>query len=169
LPLTAVKEGGRPKKIAYIGIGISGDNAFAKRMRKDYGADVFYFNYKQDASRVLSIVQLAKSRYDAVVVGVHGYGPGVANNFGISKAAMQLLQQLQQQQKSIILAFGNSYALKYCCDASNVLACYEDDDIFQEAAADILSGKNNAKGKLPVTVCEQFRYGNGIVKKKDFQ
>ena len=38
-------------KIAFIGIGIVGENDFAKRLKTDYNADVFYFDYKQNNSR----------------------------------------------------------------------------------------------------------------------
>jgi len=44
-----------------------------------------------------------------------------------------------------------------------LVACYEDDAITQNAAADLLKGKWDAKGKLPVTVCEELQLGNGIV------
>jgi hypothetical protein len=43
------------------------------------------------------------------------------------------------------------------------VACYEDDDIIQQTALDLLQGKIPAKGKLPVTVCDAFKYGAGIV------
>ena len=45
----------------------------------------------------------------------------------------------------------------------NLIACYEDDSITQTVAADLLEGKINAGGTLPVTVCRQYRYGSGIV------
>jgi CubicO group peptidase (beta-lactamase class C family) len=38
---------------------------------------------------------------------------------------------------------------------------YEDDDIFQAAAADFLTGRVGAKGTLPVTVCN-IAYGTGV-------
>ncbi len=151
------------KKIAYVAIGVSGDNAFAKRMRSDYNADVFYFNYKQDAIRILSMMELLKTRYSSVVIGVHNYNRYPANNFGISQAAINLVQQLQQETKSITFVFGNPYAISNFCNVKNLIACYEDDSITQNAAADILAGKISAKGKLPVTVCDNFKYGNGIV------
>jgi CubicO group peptidase (beta-lactamase class C family) len=61
------------------------------------------------------------------------------------------------------LVFGNPYAIKNFCNAPTLLACYEDDDITQEAAADWLEGKIQAKGKLSVTVCEHLKFGDGIV------
>ena len=149
--------------IAYVGIGLSTENVFAKGMRADYNAGVFLFNYKQDAGRVLSIIELIKTKFKKVVIGIHGYNRTPANNFGISKIAIDLVKQLQQQTNSITLAFGNPYAIKNFCAAKNLVACYEDDAFTQQAAMDLLQGKITAKGKLPVTVCAEYKFGSGIV------
>ncbi len=149
--------------IAYVGIGLSTDNAFAKRMRTKFNAGVFLFNYKQDASRVLSIIELIKTKFKKVVIGIHGYNRTPANNFGLSKIAVELVKQLQEQNNTISLVFGNPYAIKNFCSAKNLVACYEDDEYTQQAAIDLLEGKIAAKGKLPVTVCAEYKFGNGIV------
>ena len=159
-PLAATRR--KEKDIAYVGIGINVDNAFSQRMKADYNADVFYFDYKQDASRILSTVELIKNRYNSVVIGIHNYARYPSNNFGISQYALDLVNQVQQNNKTIIFDFGNPYALKNFCSASNLVACYEDDSITQRAAVDLLEGKINAKGMLPVTVCDTYKYGSGI-------
>jgi len=65
----------------------------------------------------------------------------------------------------LLLTFGNPYVNKYFAASKNLVACYEDDAIFQGAAADWLAGKFEAAGTLPVTV-GIFPYGSGILKKK---
>ena len=150
------------KEIAYVGIGINADNAFAKRMRSDFNADVFYFDYKQDSIRLVSLIPLLKARYKKVIIGVHNYGRYPAHNFNLSTTSLHLIQQLQQQDEVITFVFGNPYAIKNFCDAKNLVACYEDDSITQTAAIDFLEGKIGAKGRLPVTVCSNFKYGSGI-------
>ncbi|WP_462252594.1 glycoside hydrolase family 3 N-terminal domain-containing protein [Ferruginibacter sp.] len=151
------------KDVVYISVGNSSDNTFAKRMRNDYKADVFYFNYNQDAARILSTVALIKKRYKKVVIGIHNYSRVPANNFGISKSAIDLVTQLQQQTTAVTFVFGNPYAIKNWCGAKNIIACYEDDAVVQNTALDLLQGKITAKGKLPVTVCDDYKYGSGIV------
>ncbi|MEO6637164.1 MAG: glycoside hydrolase family 3 N-terminal domain-containing protein, partial [Ginsengibacter sp.] len=152
----------KEKEIAYVGIGLDSANAFAKRMQDDYNADAFYFNYIEDAARILSTVELIKNRYKSVIIGVHNYSRYPSNNFGISTYALDLINQIQQNNSTIIFDFGNPYALKNFCNAANLVACYEDDSITQRTAADILKGKLPAKGKLPVTVCDNYKYGSGF-------
>ncbi len=153
----------RDRQIAYLGIGIDSANTFAKRMKNDFGADTFYFNYQDDSVKAASIVSAINHHYKYVVIGLHDYKRYPANNFGISVASMHLIDQLQQNNKAILFAFGNPYAIKYFCAANNLLACYEDDSITQNTAADILEGKIIPKGTLPVTICPIYKYGSGIL------
>jgi CubicO group peptidase (beta-lactamase class C family) len=158
-PLTAVSK----KRIAYLGIGLSGDNDFARRMRNDYQAHVYYFDYSMDSVKAAATLELLRNRYDVVIVGLHNYARFPAGNFGISKPAFWLLQKVQQQNKTVVMVFGNPYVIKNFCDAKTLVACYEDDNITENTGADLLNGKFTAMGKLPVSICAAFPYGAGIV------
>lgn len=149
-------------EVVYVSVGTSADNAMARRLRADYQADVVYFNYQQDASAISATVADLKKKYKHVIIGVHDYKRAPANNFGISAAAVDLVTQLQQNTKAITFVFGNPYAIKNWCNAKNLVACYEDDSIIQNTAVDMLQGKIGAMGKLPVTVCDQYKFGSGI-------
>jgi beta-N-acetylhexosaminidase len=150
------------KRIAYIGFGLTQDNVFAQRMRSDYKAHTYYFDYSLDSTKAASVLQLLKNRYDVVIIGLHNYARYPAGNFGISAVAQSLILQLQKQFSTITLAFGNPYAIKNFCAAKTLIACYEDDDIIQQTAADLINGRFAAKGRLPVTVCPSLVYGAGI-------
>ncbi|HOZ77170.1 MAG TPA: glycoside hydrolase family 3 N-terminal domain-containing protein [Ferruginibacter sp.] len=156
-PLTAPES----NKIAYIAIGINEENLFAKKLKESYGADVYYFDYKQNNARIASLVAQLKE-YNKVIIGIHNYSRKPENNFGISVPAVSLAKKLQEETNSATLVFGNPYAIKNFCGAGNLIACYEDDPIVQQAAANLLEGKFLAKGKLPVTVCDQYKFGSGI-------
>lgn len=150
------------KKVAYLGIGLFKENAFARRMHEDYKADIYYFDYRATSKGNDSIINKLKE-YDIVIAGIHNYTKYPANNFGFSWASVQLMKRLQQETTAISLFFGNPYAIKNNCDAKNIIACYEDDSLFQHAAADLLEGKLPVRGKLPVTVCEGLPFGTGII------
>jgi len=164
----APEKNNQPGDVVYVSIGTGEDNALAKRLRADYNADVIYFNYLQDAGRIPSTVELIKSKYKKVIIGIHGYNRTPAKNFGLSSYAIDLVKQLQEQTNSATFVFGNPYAIKNFCGAKNLVACYEDDAIIQNTAADLLQGKIPARGKLPVTVCEAYPYGSGIATRAFF-
>jgi beta-glucosidase-like glycosyl hydrolase/CubicO group peptidase (beta-lactamase class C family) len=150
------------ERIAYVGIGLRADNAFSNRLRADYGAHTYFFDFGLDDEQARAAIDLIKGRSDVVIIGVHGYSRFPANNYGVSSPSMLLLQQLQLQNRSILFTFGNPYIMGTLCDPKTLIACYEDDEITQHAAADLLEGKIFAKGKLPVTVCPELKYGLGL-------
>ena len=149
------------KKVAFVGIGINQMNAFAAEVKEAYNAKVFLMDYKDSVS-LPSLLKKLKRKYKKIIVGVHNYSRRPANNYGLSNDAVSLLQQLQEKDNAIIFAFGNPYAIRNFCNAKNLVACYEDDNLTQLAAAELLQGKISANGKLPVTVCENLQFGTGI-------
>lgn len=171
------------KKIAYISIGAPKENAIAARLRSDENADIYLFGAKAEVGQQVmddlhKVIPIDKSdsnaatellhtikekNYDVVITGLHNYSRRPANNFGLSNASVYLLNELSKADQNITLVFGNPYAIKNVCMATNLLACYEDDTITQNTAADWLEGKVQAKGKLPVTVCDELKFGDGIL------
>ena len=151
------------KKVAYVGIGSINLNAFGKRMQDDLGAETYLFGYKDSTDKVQEIIKKVteKGKYDAVIVGVHGYSLRPMDNFGISPAALSLFKGINGLN-TVTMVFGNVLATKNFCDAYTLAACYQDDEVTHQAAADLVEGKIFSMGKLPVSVC-QFRFGTGIV------
>ncbi|HMH24493.1 MAG TPA: glycoside hydrolase family 3 N-terminal domain-containing protein [Puia sp.] len=154
---------GKKKKIAYVGMGLTGDNEFSRRMRADYNAHVYYFDYSLDSVKATAALELLKDRYDVVVIGLHNSARFPANDFGISRSAAWLIAELEKRNNVVTMVFGNPYAVKNCCGAKVLIACYEDDEITQGVGADLLNGKFSAAGKLPVSVCDTYKAGDGIV------
>ena len=150
------------KDVVYVSVGMKTDNALANRLHSDYNADVVYFDYQQDSSKIDETVKQIQKDYKKVIIGIHAYNRPPANNFGISRSAVAFVTQLQQKTRSITFVFGNPYAIKNWCNAKNLVVCYEDDSIIHNVAVDLLQGKIAARGKLPVTVCEGFKFGSGI-------
>ncbi len=155
------KENNKPGDVAYVAVGINRINDFGRRMDADYKAGVFYFDYSKTEADAAELVSKLKERYQRIIVGVHNTTRSPATNFGLSKASVNLVNRLQQETSSMIFLFANAYAAKNFCNAKNLAVCYEDDAITQNTAAELLKGNLTFKGTLPVTVCENFKYGFG--------
>lgn len=152
----------KSKKIAFVGIGINKENAFANKIKTEFKTDNYFFDYNKDLGTVPMMAEVIKEKYDEVIIGIHNYSRRPANNFGISNSSISLVNLLQSQMKSTTFVFGNPYAIKNFNNPSNLYLCYEDDAITQQAAFEFLIGKNAASGKLPVTISSQYQFGHNV-------
>ncbi len=172
----------KQKKIAYISIGAAGKNFIATKLEAELNATIYQFASKavigkqlmddqsaniipadkSDSNAAIKLIQLIQSKnYDAIVIGLHNYSRRPANNFGLSPSTVYLLNQLQSSKTTTVF-FGNPYAISNCSNAPNLLVSYEDDDLTQLATYDVLTGTNQAKGILPVTVAPNLLFGTSI-------
>lgn len=153
------------KKIAYVAIGQTQRSELTGKLFENEKADIINVALNIDENgyqRALEAIN--KNNYDEIIVGLHGYNKGPARNFGISNKAIELANAIKaKNENTLLMTFGNPYAIKNFSDWNNIISVYEDDDIFQNVAYDLLSGKTGTKGTLPVTVSDRFQYGTGIL------
>lgn len=156
LPLT------RNKKIAYIAFSDGRTPVLAATLKEELNADVFTINYADAVGKGGTVVKAVQNgRYDAVVIGFHDVNLRKgSNNFGISQSAIQNWYSLNKTN-AITMVFGNPLAMGNFCTAKNLVGVYEDDAVFQNAAADFLMGKFRANGTLPVSVCN-WKAGHSV-------
>ncbi|HVK96164.1 MAG TPA: glycoside hydrolase family 3 N-terminal domain-containing protein, partial [Flavisolibacter sp.] len=151
---------GKVGKFAYVSVG-GNNTTMGKRLREDFHADTYVLNYNDSTAKSTELFEVLKNgNYDRIIVGIHGVGLRPANNYGLSRTAIDFIQSLNGLN-AINFLFGNVYAAQNFCAVPTLVAMYEDDDIMQHAAVDFLQGKIAAKGTLPVSVCE-FKYGTGV-------
>jgi len=147
-------------RIAYIAIGDSVVNDLSKELNERYKTDTYTMPWREGDEKADSIFEQVLDKYDAVIMGIHNFSNRPANNYGITNSSLSLWRRLNKPN-SITLVFGNVLAAANYCDANVLLACHQDDNITRHIAADLLKGKADAKGKLPVRVCE-YAAGYGI-------
>jgi beta-glucosidase-like glycosyl hydrolase/CubicO group peptidase (beta-lactamase class C family) len=146
------------KRVAYVGIGATTLNDFGKRLKEDWNAETYFLPYTDSTTSTDSLFQIIKSaNYDAVVIGIHEYSLRPANNYMISRAGIDLSEKLQALNTSTFI-FGNVLAVPNFLNAKTLIACYQDDDITQNVAADMLAGDMDISGFLPVSL-PGFKYG----------
>ena len=105
-------------------------------------------------------------QYDAIIASTHNTNEIPSRRYGLNPDYEQLLKRLANRKKTIVVHFGNPYALKYLQPLGNfdaVLNGYNDEGITQELAAQALFGAFDVNGKLPVTVNDSIRAGKGMM------
>ncbi len=149
------------QNIVSIAIGAELGNSFQKSLLK-FGSFPVYSNESRsdDAwyNQLLNEIDTNK----VVVVSLHRLSNYPSRRYNISPTTMAFLDKLQQKNKVILVVFGNPYALKYFPEINNLVCAYEEDPQMLEAAAQVLFGALPAKGKLPVSVGEKYKAGDGV-------
>lgn len=111
-------------------------------------------------SKMALLEKLARKKI--VIVSLHDLYPKADKDFGLTEDIKTFVNELAETKKVILVVFGNPYMLKYFDKINNVLVAYNEDNLTQEAAAQSLFGGFPLLGKLPVTVSERARAGQGI-------
>jgi beta-N-acetylhexosaminidase len=149
------------KNTTYIGIGTSSENAFSKSLQ-DAGIKKIMFAPSSTEKEAKEFLKKIKSE-EAIVLGIHNMTGYPTQNFGLDQNELFLIREIMKTKKAITVLFGNPYAVKNFCDNEGILIAYDEAEETQIAAAKIITGQLKAKGKLPVSVCVNYKAGDGIV------
>ena len=148
-------------KIALLTVG--GPLApFVDRVKMHHPVQTFAFSFGQSMQAADQLAAKLKKNFDKVVIAVGDYHRYPAGRYGLSSAAIQLIEQLQDEKRTVVFAFGNPYAIKYFAHGPTTVAAYNDAETMQQTAADLLFGAFDPEGSLPVTVSREFPSGTGL-------
>lgn len=87
-----------------------------------------------------------------VIISIHNIDYHNHKTYGIDSGVHQLIKDLQEQGKKVItVLFGTPYSLRRFQKTDTVIIGYEDDESSYRVVADIIAGKRQPVGVLPVT------------------
>jgi beta-N-acetylhexosaminidase len=147
----------------YLAFGAGTKNTLGDSLIRFFGARCLYLDpAKLSKDSMTSLAAQLKKSGSPLIIGIHGLSRNAAANYGLSESVVTMVNSISRSNPSMILQFGNAYAAKNWCDASNLVIAYEDDAVVQSTVFDMLVGRLPYLGRLPVTVCSSFRYGHGL-------
>ena len=150
-------------KFISIGLDIPVGNPFQQELSKIAPFQHFASAIKTDESFFNTVLQSIDST-TTVVLSVHDINRKSANKLQIDYNIQNFVKRLEQKaQKVVVCVFGNPYSLKYFPEPSALVCGYEDDPTAYQAMARILFGEIPAVGKLPISVENLFKAGDGIL------
>ncbi|MGM0646821.1 MAG: glycoside hydrolase family 3 N-terminal domain-containing protein [Bacteroidota bacterium] len=155
------------QKIALLSVGKRPQPHLAEKINEYINTDNYFISSTASLAEYKNMLVKLKD-YDLVVAGMHSSSLYPGSNYGFSSSAFDLLEAISQQTNTIILFFGNPYALK-ALQADNtkaLLLAYENNKYTQTAAVEALFGAVAIKGKLPVSIGKTYKAGHGYNTKK---
>ena len=151
-------------RIASVNIGGGNISPFQEMLLKY--TDIENFSLSKNATEQdWEKIKTKLKNYNLVIFGVQGITIYPPSKYGTTELQRKAVSEIVQQYKSIAVFFGNAYALKHFENinkANGLIVAYQNTDLFQELAAQLIFGAFDANGKLPVTIDNRFKFNDGI-------
>jgi len=149
------------RNIAYVNMGNADASPFLKSLKK-------YTQVEQVSANTLDQLVSELNQYNTVIVGLHSSNESPWKPYQFSNKELIWLNEIAKTNTVILTAFTKPYALNDITSFSNiesVVMAYQNSNMAQETAAQIIFGGLPAKGTLPVSIGTFFSAGHGILTK----
>ncbi|MCP9199262.1 serine hydrolase [Gramella sp. GC03-9] len=151
-------------KIASISIGAEQMTRFQEGL--ELYARVAHFQLPVEAtSKEIDSLKERLKDYNLVIAGLHDISKYPRNAVGFSKEVQEFISELSGRENTILSLFKNPYVIASLDNIENaqvLIEAYQDSEVTQEMAAQLIFGAIGASGKLPVSVGEKFKLGDGL-------
>ena len=153
------------KKIAAVAVNKKTGTQFLSRISKYWPSDCYSVN-TTDSKAVATLLQKL-SGYDLVIAGIYGVDSRSPLDPALSEGIDNFIGDLTRNNPRTVIAwFGNPYLMtpvKNLANASALLLSYQENDLTEDLSAQLIFGALGARGMLPVTINENWKYGHGIL------
>ena len=151
-------------RIAAITIGTQPEGPYATIFNKYQPGPVYAVPDRYAPDSTFTRIQASLGDANVVVVSLHQMNNTPGHSYGLGEGALRFIKSLEadKRRKTVVVAMGNAYGLKYLENARTLVCGYEDHYAAQIVVPQILFGALPAKGKLPVSVSETLQIGTGL-------
>lgn len=146
------------KKIAYVKLGDDANEDFINMLKNYTKVDVV------EAENLNEIIQKLKS-YEVVIIGYHKSNANPWKSFKFNARELTWIQEIARRNEVVLDVFASPYSLLQIKSFENietVVVSYQNSKLSQELSAQTIFGALTMKGKLPVSIGEEFKAGEGI-------
>lgn len=149
-------------KIAYVNFGDADGAPFLKQLSN-------YTNIDWVKSEKIEDLLEKLKAYNLVIIGFHKSNRSPWASYKFSENEELWLYEIARKNRTVLNVFTRPYALSELKGISNlegIVMSYQNSEVAQEKSAQIIFGALSAKGKLPVTINDNFPEGTGFTSKK---
>ncbi len=161
-------------RIASVAVEAEGPTLFQKMAANYTQVDAFHLTSRM-ADSTVALVRDSLRGYNLILVDVHLNNIRPGAHYGMQAKTAALVSDLIATGKAVVTVFGNAYVLDkltfpgdtaqpagHIERARAIVMPYQLTNYTEELAAQLIFGAIGASGKLPVTVNQRFRAGDGL-------
>jgi beta-N-acetylhexosaminidase len=129
---------------------------------KNYFSDFIRYDINGDVTNPDEIIKESQD-FVYVIIPVYAKVKIKTGTVGLPKSQIDLINQLILNGKSVcVISFGNPYLLQGFKNVDSYICAYGDGVSSINAVVKSLFGEILFKGKLPITISEEYKFGDGI-------
>jgi beta-glucosidase-like glycosyl hydrolase/CubicO group peptidase (beta-lactamase class C family) len=144
-------------KIAYVKLGDDTNASFISTLKK-------YAGVTEVSAPTIDSLNVKLKEFTTVIVGYHKADKPWKNNDFTSNELIWL-QEIARNNRVIVDVFAKPYSLLPLANYSEIeglIVSYQNNDIAQQVGAELIFGAIEAKGKLPVSINDNFKVNDGL-------
>ena len=148
-------------KIAYVKLGDGTNSTFVATLKK-------YTEVTEVSDTNIDSLNHKLKKFNTVIIGIHKSGNTFKNN-DLSDLELFKLKEIAKNNVVIVDVFAKPYSLLTISnfdDIEGLIVSYQNNDISQEVAAELIFGAIESKGKLPVSINDNFKVNDGLSTEK---
>lgn len=152
------------KRTVIVNVGTPDPTVFQKELAMQYKNSVYYNLDKNASANEIAKVIAQIKMDDQVIVAIVDTRNRPNNNLTFGADVKQFIANMAKNQAAFAF-FANPYNLPNFTgleQAKILLVAYQKEDFMQRAAASVFKNVLVPTGKLPVTVSNFFKYGDGL-------
>ena len=150
--------------IASVSIGSDEKTEFQKTLSLYTKVKHFQLPVDADTGEIAALTKQLQG-YNLILAGIHDQSKFPRNNLNFSSEVVDFITEIAEKENGVISFFKNPYVLdkiKGIEKAPALVLTYQDSDLSEKMAAELIFGGIGANGKLPVSVGVKFRAGEGL-------
>ncbi len=148
-------------KIAYVKLGDDSNSSFISTLKK-------YADVTEVSDVSIDSLNLKIKGFDTVIIGYHK-SDNVWRNNDFTGKELIWLQEIARNNNVILDVFAKPYSLLPFANfdgIEGIIVSYQNNAISQEVSAELIFGAIEAKGKLPVSINDNFKVNDGLSTEK---
>lgn len=147
------------KKIAYVKLGDADNDSFVEMLKNYTKVDVI-------SSESLDGLLNKLEPYNLVLIGYHKSNANPWKNYKFENNELVWLLEIARQKNVILDVFASPYSLLQLNSFQNIeglVVSYQNSKLSQEISAQMIFGAIETKGKLPVSIKNNYLEGHGLI------
>lgn len=148
-------------KIAYVKLGDDVNSSFVSTLKK-------YTEVTEVAASTVDSLNVKLKEFNTVIIGYHKADKAWKNT-DFNPTELIWLQEIAKNNNVILDVFAKPYSLLPLTnynDIEGLIISYQNNDIAQQVGAELIFGAIEAKGKLPVSIHDNFKVNQGLSTEK---